>query len=361
MRKTTILIVVILLIVVFGGIFGGKYYAHHEAAEAAAHHRFPPTTVTTAVAKTAAWSPIVKVVGSLEAVSGTEITAQIAGNVTHIAFTSGAHVRKGQLLVRLNDSNQRAALHSDQAKLQLARATLARAQKLYAAHATSQLELQTAQANAGTASAAVENDRATLAKLNILAPFSGVLGIRAVSLGQYVSPGTAIVSLQSYHPLYLNFSLPQSQLSHIAVGRGVGFTVSSYPGHTFTGKVTSIGSRIDPTTRNIDVQATLDNHAGKLRPGMFGNVTLNAGAELHGVAVPDTAITYSTFGDSVFVVMGVGSKHMSVHQQIVQVADERSAQALLASGVKAGDTVVTVGQNKLRSGMPVVINNSVQP
>lgn len=360
MRKQAIVVIVI-LIGVFGAIFGSKLYAGHRAAVAAAHEQFPPVTVSTAVAKSASWSPELTVVASLEAVSGTEITAQIAGDLTQIAFTSGARVHRGQLLVRLDDTNQLAALHSDRAKLRLAQATLARTEKLYAAHAASQLNLQTAQADEGTARAAVEDDQATLRKLNIVAPFGGVLGIRKVSLGQYVSPGTPIVSLQSYDPLFLNFSLPQSELSHVAVGGEVAFTVDAYPGKVFTGRVTAIGSRVDPATRNINVQATLGNRDGLLRPGLYGTAQLDVGAQMHGVVVPATAIAYSTFGDSVFVVQNDKGQSSTVHERIVHVLDQRDGLALLGSGVAPSDTVVTAGQNKLREGVPVLVNNSVQP
>lgn len=357
MRKQSVWVIAG-IIVVFGGIFGGKWFAGHRAAAAAAHQGFPPVSVSTAVARSETWKPDVTAVGSLEAVEGTEITAQIAGNVTRIAFQSGSRVRKGDLLVRLDDSTQLAQLHADEAKLALARATLARTQKLYAAHAASQLDLQTAQADAGTAEAAVEGDQATLAKLHISAPFNGVVGIREVSLGQYVSPGTAVVNLQSYDPLLLDFSLPQGELGDLAPGREVGFSVNAYAGKSFPGRVTAIGSRVDPGTRNVDVQATLANPGGLLRPGMFGNVSLSLGTALEGVVVPATALTYSTFGDSVYVVKG---SPQAAHQQIVQVREQRGGNVLLASGVAAGDTVVTAGQNKLRDGAPVAINNSVQP
>ena len=360
MRKQLIAVVVI-VIVVFGAIFGGKFYANHRAAVAASHHSFPPVAVSTAVARDEPWSPEVNVVGSLEAVDGTEVTAQIAGNVTQAAFRSGTNVRKGELLVQLDDSNQLALLHADQARLALSRATLVRTQELYAAHADSQSDLQTAAANHSAAQATVEGDRATLRKLAIGAPFSGTVGIREVSLGQYVSPGTAVVNLQSYDPLLLDFSLPQNSVSEIAVGQKVSFTVNAYAAQPFEGRVTAIGSRVDPDTRNIDVQATLANPHDLLRPGMYGNVRLTIGEALRGVVVPETAITYNTFGDSVYVVTTGDHGALVAHQRVAQVRDQRAGSVLLASGVQAGDTVVTAGQNKLRDGAPVAVDNSVRP
>lgn len=360
MRKQWVVVVVI-LIVVFGAIFGGKYYANHRAALAAAHRSFPPVAVSTAIARDMPWSPEDSAVGSLEAVAGTEITAQVAGNVTQVAFRSGAHVRKGELLVRLDDSSQLALLHADQARLQLTQATLARTQKLYAAHAASQSDLQTAEANGGAAQAAVEGDRATLRKLAIAAPFSGVVGIRKVSLGQYVSPGTTVVDLQSYDPLLLDFSLPQSRISEIALGQNVAFAVSAYANQSFSGRITALGARVDPDTRNIDVQATLGNPRGLLRPGMYGNVKLSVGKTSHGVVVPITALTFNTFGDNVYVVTPGTQQGLLAHERVVQVLDQRDGSVLLASGVKAGDTVVTAGQNKLHDGASVAVADGAQP
>ena len=362
MRKhKQVLGVVAVLVVVFGGLFGGKYYANYRTAQENLHRAQPPVAVSTAVAHDRDWSPEVDVVGSLEAVQGTEITAQIAGNVTAIAFRSGEAVQRGQLLVRLDDSSEQAQLHADQARLTLAQATLERSRKLYAAHAASQSDLQTAEAGAAAAQAAVEGDKATLRKLDIAAPFAGKAGIRAVSLGQYVSPGTAIVDLQSYDPLLLDFSLPQSTVSELGVGQKVSFTVNSYGGKSFDGKVTALGSRVDPATRNIALQATLPNPHDLLRPGMYGSVRMTVGRTAHGVVVPDSAITYSTFGDNVFVVTGDAGHGLSAHQRVVQVADRRNGLVLVASGIEDGETVVTAGQQKLRDGTAVAVNNSVQP
>ena len=364
MKKKTWLLVILVLIIVFGGIFGGKLYVNHRAAVAAAQRGIPPVTVSTAVAADKPWSPYAQAVGSLEAVSGTEITAQIAGNVTQIAFRSGQRVHKGKLLVQLDNSTQLAQLNADQAKLQLAQTTLTRTKKLYTARAASQSDLQTAQADYAGALATAEGDQATLAKLAISAPFSGSAGIRGVSLGQYVSPGTSIVNLQTYDPMLLDFTLPQNTVSEIAVGKAVDFMVNAYPGKHFSGRITAIGSQVDPATRNIALQATLSNPHELLRPGMYGDVRISIGHERHGVVVPNTAISYNTFGDYIYVVAPVeakGQRELVVHQRVVQVSDERGGEVLLAGGAQAGETVVTAGQGSLRDGVAVVVNNSVQP
>lgn len=363
MWKKTILVIIV-LIIVLGAIFGGRYYVVQKKLAAFAARGVAPTAVATAVAHEQPWASQTTAVGTLEAVSGTEITAQIAGNVTQIAFKSGSKVKKGDLLVRLDDSSQLALLHADQAKLKLAKTTLARQKKLYARHVTSQSKLQKAKADKAAAQAAVDGDRAMLKKLHIAAPFDGVVGIREVSLGQYVSPGTPIVNLQSYNPLYLNFSLPQSALADVHMGAKVAFTVSAYPDKTFEAKVTATGSRVNPDTRNLDIQATVDNAKGLLRPGLYGKVLLSIGKPVVGVVVPDTAVTYSTFGDVVYVVKDKsdkGGKGKIAHAQVVQVADQRNGQALITKGLKAGDTVVIAGQVKLRDGVPIVVNNKIKP
>lgn len=353
---------VAVLVMVFGGIFGGKAYRDHQAAAALAGRSYPPVSVSTASARQASWKSTVRVVGTLRAVDGTEITAQLAGNVTQIAFQSGARVEQGQLLVQIDNSTQLATLHSDEARMRQARLDLERARKLFRERAISEQQLQTAEMHHDVMQAAVENDRALLRKLQITAPFSGVLGVREVSLGQYVSPGTGIVSLQRWDPMLLDFALPQHLLGQLRIGQEISFTVDAYPGESFGGRVTAFGSRVDPDTRNVDVQASLANADERLRPGLFGHVALSLDEPLDGIAVPHTAIAYSTFGDTVYVV-GNGEEGRKVARaRVVQVRAERDGQVLLAAeGLGAGDEVVVAGQNKLRDGAPVTIDNSVQP
>lgn len=356
------LIAVAVLAVVLGGIFGGRAYLDGRAAAAAAGRGYPAATVATAMAQHASWDSEVRVVGTLRAVEGTDITAQIAGNVSQIAFESGARVRKGQLLVQLDNSTQMASLDSNQARLEQAARDLARMQNLYPDQAVSQQELQAAETNHSVAAAAVSSDRAALAKLRITAPFSGVLGIREVSLGQYVSPGTGIVNLQRWDPVLLDFTLPQNMLDQIRPGQKVTFAVDAYPDRIFAGEVTAIGAQIDPETRNLAVQATLTNADERLRPGLFGHVTLALGRALTGVTVPHTAITYSTFGDTVYVVSSGDGGRRIAHARVVHVLAERDGKAMLnADDLQAGSVVVTAGQHKLRDGVPVMIDNSVQP
>lgn len=385
MFKRTILTLLFLLLVL-GGIFGGRYYLEYRQAQQAGQFAWPPTTISTATAEAARWDARTSTLATLEALEGTTITAQIAGNVLDIAFESGAAVRRGALLVRLDDSTQRAQLEADRSRLKLAATSLKRLRQLQKANAASQSDLDAAEAEERAAAAAVESGKATLDKLNIRAPFSGLLGIRKVSAGQYVAPGTPIVELQRQDPLLLNFSLPQERLGEISTGREVAFTVDAWKGEVFRGTITALDSRIDPQTRNIGIQATVRNADGRLRPGMFGQAGLSVGAPLDGVEVPASAIAYSTAGDSVFVVRGAGgggnaadadadadasaqaeaaqagtAQTLSAHLRIVQVREERDGRVLVDSGLEAGDVVVTAGQHKLRDGAPVAVNNDVRP
>lgn len=356
--RTQAVVVVIALVLIFGAIFGGKQHIDRQAALAAAQGA-PVMAVSTSTASTATWSDEARVFGSLQAVAGTSITAQIAGNVTRIAFESGAAVKAGELLLQLDDSSQLAELKADEARLKLAQTTLARSRKLYERKVVSLSDLQIAEADRDTALAEVARDKAALQKLSIAAPFDGRLGIREVSLGQYVSPGTAIVDLQSHDPLLLNFSLPQSNLGDLALGQEVQLTVNAYPARSFTGRVTALGAGIDPATRNIDIQAEVANPDGALRPGMYGNVRLSIGSPRNGVAVPEAAMNFSTFGDYVYVVSNESGNGPIARQRIVQVLGERDATVLVSSGLEAGETVVTIGKHKLYEGARVAIHDDV--
>ncbi len=357
MKNKQTLIVIILLVVVFGGLFGGRAWVNHRSAAAAAARSAPSVTVSTAQAQSEHWTPDVHVVGSLQAEEGVQLTAQIAGNVTAIAFKSGDKVEKGVLLVQLDDGTELAQLHADEAKQKLAQAEIDRTQDLFKLQAASQSDLDTAQANYGSATAAVESDKATLRKLAITAPFSGVAGIRQVSLGQYVAPGTVVVSLQSWDPLHLEFSIPQAEAALLRNGQRVEFTVDALPGRRSVGEVTAMDSRIDPATRNVGVEATLANRDLQLRPGMYGDVHLSMGKEREVVTVPSIALSYNTYGNFVFIVDADGT----VHQRMLVTSDERDGKVLVESGLKAGETVVTAGQTKLHEGSHITVNNSVQP
>ncbi len=352
---------VVIVAVVLALIFGFKLW-EERAEKAALAHRGPfMVSVTAAPVVKVAWRPEIHVVSSLVATAGVALTPQLAGQVTGIYFHSGEYVHQGQRLVQINDSNQLATLAEDRATEALDRITYQRAEHLFAARATSRANLDTARANLESATAAVANDRATLAKLAVSAPFSGWMGVRDISLGQYLSPGTEIAALNVWNPLRAEFTIPQNQSALIHTGQPVDITVDAFPHHTFVGHITALDSEVNANTRNITVEALVPNPHLRLRPGMFGEARVMVGTAQTHLAVPTLALSYSTFGDFVYVI----EKHKAgPHTMQVAIATTvrpgatRGKMTEILSGLKAGELVVTTGQVKLRSGMPVLIQHS---
>lgn len=359
--KKRLAIVIVALVILFGGIFGWKAYVGHMMAKAMSHRHAPATTVSTAKAKKTEWHARTFSVGTLSAVQGINLMAQIAGDVTHIYFHSGEYVHAGQKLIQINDTTQRAQLAHDIAQLQLARVNLTRTKKLIAHHAASQAQLDTDKATVKSDQAAVASDRATLDKLNIRAPFAGHLGVRKVSLGEYVSPSTPLVDLQSWNPLYVNFTIPQSEITKAQVGTTVKVTVNAFPSEVFKGKVHALGSAIDQSTRQLSVQAVIKNPKKQLRPGMFTHVNLIGTQPKQVMIVPVTALAYNTYGDYVYVIQTKKEHGKTVKvavQHKVTTGQQRNEMVQIKSGIKPGDIVVTAGQVKLHNGATVKIKNS---
>jgi membrane fusion protein, multidrug efflux system len=326
----------------------------------------PPDTVTTAQAHEDVWAPALKAVGSLAAVEGTILSNELAGTVTKIAFESGAHVKKGDLLVQLDASAEEAQLASAKAAAALADINLKRAQELRTQNSNSQSDLDSADAQAKQAGASVANLASAVAKKTITAPFDGRIGIRTINLGQYLPAGTAIVSLQSLDPIYADFSLPQQQLADLVPGLTVHVTTDALPDQIVEGKITAIDPQVDNATRNVQVQATLDNHDEKLRPGMFANVAVELPAKDKVLIIPATAVLATPYGDSVFVVdeakdPQTGKAGQVLRQQFVQLGVTRGDFVAVVSGLKPDETVVTSGVFKLRNKEAVVIDNTLAP
>lgn len=366
MKKVIISIIVILLLVtVLGGLVWFEYWKNGMIAAVMANMKQPPVTIATAVAQTSPWATRINAIGTVTAIQSTDITAQIAGNVTAIYFNSGDEVQTGQKIVTVDDTTQLAQLHVDQAALSLANINLDRDQKLLQFKAVSQAQVDTDVANVQSAIATVEKDQSDLNKLDITAPFSGHLGIRQVSLGQYLSTGTAIVTLAQWKPIYINFSIPQVDLPQVSVGQQVNVNVDAYSDKTFTGKITALESQVDPLSRNILIQATFDNADENLKPGMFCDTTIEVGTANQVLTVPAIAISYNTFGDYVYVVVPVDPKAkatpLTVKQVVVTTGEQRDGTVVVESGLKAGDVVVAQGQLKLYPGATVVVDNSIQP
>ena len=325
----------------------------------------PPEAVTTVAAQHDTWPLTLNAIGTLAAVQGVTVSADLPGMVERIAFDSGRAVNAGDVLAVLDTRQERAQLAAIEARRELARVTLARVQALLDEKVISKAEYDRATAEAQQTEAQLGEIKAVIERKTIRAPFSGVLGIRQVNLGQYLAGGDALVTLQSLNPIYVNFGVPQQSAGLVSAGRTVRVTTEDIGGVEWSGRVTALDAIVDESTRNIQVQGTLANAGATLRPGMFVQVEVVLGAGEPVVVLPASAISYAPYGDSVFIVTDMktedGRAYRGVKQQLVKVGRSRGDQVAVLSGVKPGDEVVTSGLFKLRNGAAVQINNSVQP
>jgi membrane fusion protein, multidrug efflux system len=342
-----------------------KFKQVQSAIAAGSSFQSPPAAVTSLVAHQEQWSGTVNMIGTVEAVHGVTVSADLPGIVDRIAFESGQSVREGDVVVELDTKQEHAQLASLEAQRDLARLNYNRMDGLVKAGVISRQEYDQATAQQKATAANVAEIKAAIERKTIRAPFSGVLGIRKVNLGQYLASGGAIAPLQSLNPIYVNFGVPQQAVGQIHVGRTLRVTTEDVAGQAFTGRVTAIDSVVDETTRNIQIQATLSNPEGKLRPGMFVNVEVAVGSPQPVIALPTSAINYAPYGDSVYVITDMkdpkGNAYRGVRQQFVKVGASRGDQVAVISGIKPGDEVVTSGVFKLRNGAAVQVNNKVQP
>jgi membrane fusion protein (multidrug efflux system) len=341
-----------------------KFKQIHSAVQAAAFQP-PPEAVTSIVAHREQWPATLNVIGTMEAVQGVTVSADLPGAVARVAFDSGKSVHQGDILVELDTRQERAQLASLEAQRDLAKVNFGRMQQLVDEGVISRMEYDQASSQQKATEANVAEVRATIERKTIRAPFSGILGIRQVNLGQYLSAGQAIVSLQALNPIYVNFGVPQQTLSQVTAGHAVRVAKEDLPNAAFSGRVTAVDSVVNEATRNIQIQATLPNPDGKLRPGMFVQVEVPLGAARSVIALPASAINYAPYGDSVFVITDLkdpsGKTYRGVQQQFVKVEGSRGDQVAIVSGVNPGDEVVTSGVFKLRNGAAVQVNNKVQP
>jgi membrane fusion protein (multidrug efflux system) len=323
----------------------------------------PPETVSTATAREDKWQDTLSAVGSINAVQGVMITAEIPGTIREIAFESGAVVNQGDVLVKFDISSEEAQLRALEAQVDLAQTNLARMKSLRAENTVSQSELDQAETSVKQFVANADNLRATIAKKIIRAPFAGRLGIRQVNTGQYLEAAKPIVSLQSLTPVFGDFSLPQQDLARIKTGLQVRVLSDAYPGKTFTGTLTAINPDLDPITRSIKLQATFDNNEQLLRPGMFARMEIVFPEVKPVLAIPATAVLSAPYGDSVYVVEPStnAAGGLVVRQQFIRVDLARGDFVSVTSGLKPGENVVSSGMFKLRNNMAVVVNNDIAP
>jgi len=325
----------------------------------------PPTAVTTDVAKQSEWQPTLRSVGTATAVNGVTISTDLAGIVRQIAFESGNKVHAGDLLVRLDTTQEEAQLHQAEAQRDFAAVTLKRDKDLLEKHAISQSDYDNAEASSRQGQASVDQYSALIARKTLRAPFDGVTGIRQVNLGQYLKEGDMVVTLQAFDPIYVNFYLPQQDLSKLAVGQPVALQVDAFEGQSFAGKITAINSLVDQATRNVQIQATFANPDFRLRPGMFAKVNVIMNEKQNVVAIPATAIHYAPYGDSIFIVSEMkdpqGKEYKGVKEQFIKLGQSRGDMIAIVSGLKPGDEVVTSGVFRLKSGAHVNVNNQIKP
>lgn len=351
--------------VIVAGLGFVKFQQIQTAIAEGAAFQPPPEAVTTVVAQQEEWPVTLSAIGTMAAVQGVTVSADLPGTVERIFFDSGRAVRAGDVLAVLDTRQERAQLAAIEARRELARLTFNRVQELLQEKVISKAEFDRATAELHQSDAQLGEIEAMIQRKTIRAPFSGVLGIRQVNLGQYLAGGDPLVTLQSLSPIYVNFGVPQQSAGHIPVGRAVKVTSADVGGLEWRGRVTALDSIVDEATRNIQVQATLPNPDRKLRPGMFVQTEVSLGPSQSVVVLPASAISYAPYGDSVFVVADLtgedGQTYRGVRQQLVKVGPARGDQVAVLTGLKPGEEVVTSGLFKLRNGAAVQINNAVQP
>jgi membrane fusion protein (multidrug efflux system) len=364
MAKRMIVMLTVTL-VVLGGLGFVKFKQIQVAMAQGASFQPPPEAVTTIVAERAEWSGVLDSIGTMAAVQGVTVSADLPGTVERVAFESGQAVTAGAVLAVLDTRQEQAQLAALEAQRELARLTFERLEGLLKEKVISKAEFDRATADLRQTDARVGEVRAVIQRKTIRAPFTGILGIRQVNLGQYLAGGDALVTLQSLDPIYANFGVPQQAAAQVSIGRAVRVTTDDAAGATWTGKVTAIDAQVNESTRNVQVQATLSNPGGKLRPGMFVRTGLGLGSSQSVIALPASAINYAPYGDSVYVVAELkdesGRTYKGVRQQFVKLGPARGDQIAVVSGVNPGDEVVTSGVFKLRNGAAIQINNTVKP
>lgn len=355
--------VIILILIVLVGTITFDVVRNHMIAEYMKNFKVPAQTVETVTATEQTWSPKLYSVGTLTAINGVDVSSEVSGMVVSIHFKSGDEVKEGQSLVQLDDAFDRSKLRNDLASLHLARVQFERQKTLVKTGSTAQQDLDEARAKLESMEAEVSGDRVTISKKNIRAPFSGKVGIRLIDLGEYISAGKALVSLQSLDPLFIDFNLPEQDLKKVYVGQPIDIQISAYPDKKFQAKLIAINSKVDTDTRNFQVRAEVPNKNKMLYPGVFANVFVNLPKQKNVVTIPQTAVNYTLYGDSVYVVKKEKSKDgktiLRAVQQQVTLGEQRGTVVAITKGLKAGQEIVSAGQVKIQNNSLITINNSM--
>jgi membrane fusion protein (multidrug efflux system) len=358
-------IMLVAVAVVFGGIFGFQVFKGFMIRKFISALSNPPQTVSAAKASVSEWQPKIEAIGSLRALKGSDLSLDTAGVVESITFNSGDDVEEGAVLLQLRAADDVAKLQSLQAVAELADITNERDLKQFKMQAVSQATLDTDAANLKNARAQVAQQQAILDKKTLRAPFSGHLGIRAVDVGQYLAPGTVIVTLQALDPIYVDFFVPQQTVAQLKIGQSVAVKIDAFKDSRFAGEISAINAKVDASSRNVQIRATLKNPEHKLLPGMYATVDISTGTSQQLVTLPQTAITYNPYGDTVYLVDNKtdadGKPQQVARQSFVTVGPTRGDQVAVLKGISEGDMVVTAGQIKLHNGSVIMIDNSVTP
>jgi len=361
------IIMLVLVAIVLGGIIGFNVFKGIMIKKYMASAPQPPATVTMTKAEVLEWQPELTAVGTMRAVRGVDVTTEIAGLVRSVEFKSGGEAKSGQLLVQLNADSDLAQLQALKAQADLAKTVLDRDRAQLAVEAVSKAQVDADEADLKNKHALADQQQAVIDKKTLRAPFGGRLGITTVNPGQYLNPGDKVVTLQTIDPIYIDFYLPQQDIAGIAAGQTVHVTSDAFAGEKFAGKITAIDPKIDITTRNVQVEATIENAKRELLPGMFGRASVEVGEKQHYLTLPQTAITYNPYGATVFIAKPNGSKDtqgnpvLVAQQAFVTTGPTRGDQVAVLKGVDAGMDVVTSGQLKLKTGTVLIIDNHLQP
>ncbi|MBF0281571.1 MAG: efflux RND transporter periplasmic adaptor subunit [Zetaproteobacteria bacterium] len=361
--KKRMSIMIISVAILFGGIIGFQQFKAAMMAQWLAGNGVPPATVTTIEAQYSDWTPSIQAVSTLRAQAGIMVVNEVPGMIKKIAIQSGAWVEKGDLILELDDAIERAQLQAAEAAAELAVQTYQRDQKQLQVMAVSQSVLDIDHADLKTKQAQVKQLQAQLDKKRIIAPFAGKLGVAAISVGQYLPAGTALVSLQSTHPILADFTIPQNQMAQLHIGQEVTLVSEAFPDNLFTGFVQVLDSVVDINTRTLKVEAFINNPNGLLLPGMFAKVAIKTGDNTPYLTVPQTAITYNAYGSTLFIAKPAASAEDKplAEQIFVKTGAVRGDQTAIIEGLSEHAIVITSGQMKLKNGTPLIINNSIVP
>jgi membrane fusion protein (multidrug efflux system) len=360
------IIMLIAVGLVFGGVFGFQIFVKTMTKKFMSAMPQPPQTVSTVTAAVQEWQPQIEAVGSLRAVNGADLAFEVSGIVKELHFKSGDDVAAGDILLTLRGDDDIAKLEALKATAALSEIVHQRDQEQFKIKAVSQATLDADAANLKNAKAQVAEQQAVVDKKTLRAPFAGHLGVRVVDIGQYISAGTTVVTLQALDPIYADFFLPQQALNQIRLEQVVTIKIDTYPNGDFAGTITAINPKVDSATRNVQVRATLKNPDRLLLPGMYASVNVAAGGKQRYLTLPQTAVTYNPYGETIYVVDDKGQDpqgrpQLIARQVFVTAGLKRGDQVAILSGVEEGQTVVTAGQMKLRNGVPLVIDNTIRP